>query len=472
MNSAWNEHFLLQTPLGRRLYHEQAAMLPIIDFHSHLSARDLAADRVFANLTELWIAPDPYKHRALRHLGVPESLITGSSSDYEKFLAWAASLPRLLGNPLHQWSDLELRHTFGITQALDTSSAEVVWNRTLDLLTRPSHSARALLALAPVACVCTSDRLLDDLADHRHLAGKLNATRVLPSIRADDALAVQSRDFPSWVQALGERTRVSINGLDDFLAAIEVRLEDFAVHGCVLSDHALDMFDYATTPASEADRAFRRRLEGRALEPGEVRALRSHLLAHLGTSYGRRGWAMQLHLGAQRDTSSRLRERVGPAGGYATIGQPANIGALCRFFDDLEREGVLPRTVIYSLHPGDYAPLAALPGSFTEEGVAGKVQCGPAWWFNDHVLGIRHHLDAISHYGFLSSFIGMTTDSRSLVSMTRHEYFRRILCDYLGEQAAAGRLPDDFALLSDCVRRIAYDNARHWLRLPLPDLRS
>ena len=468
MNFATDEHSLLRTPLARKLYHEQAANLPIIDFHSHLSARDLADDRVFATLTELWITPDPYKHRALRQLGVPERVITGDAPDEEKFNAWAAALPRLIGHPLHPWSAIELARYFDIGTPLSAASAPDIWHRTRELLVRPTHTACGLLGTTRVACVCTSDRFLDPLDDHRRLAGRADFPQVLPSLRADDALAVQSPEFPAWVRNLGEVTGTRISRLADYFAALEDRLDAFAAHGCLLSDHGLDTFEYTTTSEGEAERPFRRALEGGALDVSESRALRSYLLAALGASYARRGWAMQLHLGAQRETSSRLRDQTGPTGGYATIGQPTPIPLLCRFLDDLERRQALPRMLLYPLHPGDYAPLATLTGSFTEEGVAGKLQCGPAWWFNDHLLGMRQHLDALSHYGCLSTFVGMTTDSRSLLSMTRHEYFRRILCDYLGEQAAAGRFPDDYDLLADYVRRIAYDNARTWLRLPLP----
>jgi glucuronate isomerase len=461
-----DDHFLLRSPLARRLYHEHAAVLPIIDYHSHLDAGDLAADRRFRDLTQLWIEPDQYKHRALRSLGVPESHITGPASPLEKFTRWAAAVPQTLGNPLFHWSALELKNYFGITGPLDASSAADVWASCQTQLQAPTHTARRLLARANVECVCTSDRLLDDLAGHRTLAQSDFGPRVLPSLRADDALAVDYPEFRNWVRELGPATGSAITDLEGYLHALSARLEVFAAHGCTVSDHGLDVFDYTTTPKPVAAAAFHRALAGEALAADDSRALRSFVLAHLAEAYGRRGWVMQLHLGAQRHTSSRLRQIAGKAGGFATIGRTADIPSLCQFFDDLESAGALPKTILYTLNPADNPALAALTGSFSEDGVGGKIQFGPAWWFNDHALGIRQHLDAISHFGLLSTFIGMTTDSRSLLSMSRHEYFRRILCDYIAQQVQAGAYPDDAGFLADYVRKIAYENARAWLPVP------
>ncbi|HPM84966.1 MAG TPA: glucuronate isomerase [Candidatus Anammoximicrobium sp.] len=402
-----HDDFLLKTETARRLYHEFAAGLPIIDYHCHLDPRDLADDRVFENLTQVWIASDPYKHRAMRIAGVPERLITGDATDREKFDAWAATVPQTLGNPLFHWTALELKRYFGITEWLSAESAGCVWETCNALLRSPGFTARALIARANVECLCTSDRLQDDLDSHARLAQSEFATRVLPSLRVDDCETVD--------RALGAQ-----------------RLDVFEQAGCRLADHALDDF-------------------------------RSDHLRFLASEYGRRGWIMQLHIGAQRQTSTRLRRLAGPAGGYATIGRLCDIPGLCRFLDDLDKDACLPRMILYPLNPADNAALATLTGSFAEDGVRGKIQFGPAWWYNDHALGIRNQLDALANYGLLSAFIGMTTDSRSLLSMTRHEYFRRVLCDWLGDQVQAGSLPDDDQLLGPLVRAVAYDNARRWL---------
>lgn len=401
MNEFIHDDFLLKTAAARRLYHEFAEGLPIIDYHNHLDPRDLADDRAFENITQIWLASDPYKHRAMRIAGVPERLITGDASDREKFDAWAATVPQTLGNPLFHWTALELKRCFGIGELLSPDNAARVWDQCNAKLRSPEFTARQLITRAKVECLCTSDRLDDELEAHARLAESGFKTRVLPSLR-------------------------DVERLD------AARLDEFQRLGCRLADHAVTDFD-------------------------------DEKLRLLGCEYGRRGWIMQLHIGAQRQTSTRLRNIAGPAGGYATIGNSCDIPNLCRFLDDLEKEGCLPRTILYPLNPADYAALATLTGSFAEDGVRGKIQLGPAWWYNDHALGIRAQLDALASYGLLSTFIGMTTDSRSLLSMTRHEYFRRVLCDWLGDQMEAGALPDDEKLIGRLVRAIAYENAKIWI---------
>jgi len=375
--------FLLKTKTARRLYHEHAEALPIIDYHNHLDARDLADDRAFENITQLWIASDPYKHRAMRIAGVPERFITGDATDREKFDAWAATAPKTVGNPLYHWTALELKRYFDITEPLSSATAARVW----DACNSRRYTARQLVA--NVECLCTSDRLTDDLSAHARLADF--KTRVLPSVRDAETLD-------------------------------PARLDEFQRLGCRLADHGTDNFQS---------------------------------LLPLAREYARRDWIMQLHFGAQRETSTRLRKLVGPAGGYATIGNACDIPSLCRLLDDLDKEDCLPKTILYPMNPADYASIATITGSFP-----GKVQFGPAWWYNDHALGIRQHLETLASYGLLSTFIGMTTDSRSLLSMVRHEYFRRVLCDWLGDKVEAGELPSD---LGHLVRAICYENARHWI---------
>jgi glucuronate isomerase len=398
MTAFIHDDFLLRTAAARRLYHEHAAGLLIVDYHNHLDPLALAEDRAFANLTRLWIATDPYKHRAMRIAGVPERLITGDASDREKFEAWAATVPLTIGNPLFHWTALELQRYFGINEVLSPETAGRIWEQCNEQLRTKTFTARQLIARANVEVLCTSDRLNDDLSAHARLAQSDFKTRVFPSPR--DAEAPDTK-----------------------------RLDEFQRLGCRLADHAVNSFD------SDALRACAR-------------------------EYARRGWILQLHFGAQRETSTRLRRLAGPAGGYATIGSACDIAGLCRFLDGLEQEGCLPRTILYPLNPADYAAIATLTGSFAADGVRGKVQFGPAWWYNDHALGIRQHLEVLAHYGLLATFIGMTTDSRSLLSMVRHEYFRRVLCTWLGERVEAGELPADLGAL---VRAVCYENAREWI---------
>ncbi len=465
MSSFLHDDFLLGSKTARRLYHEIAAPLPIVDYHCHLDPRDLAADRRFGNLAQLWVTGDPYKHRAMRIAGVPERLITGDALEREKFDAWAATVPQTLGNPLHHWTALELKRYFAIDEPLTAGSAERIWTAANARLAAPGFSARGLLAQRNVACACTSDRLLDDLSAHDALAVAGGGLRVRPSLRADDVVAVEAADFAEWVGALGRATNSVIADYDAFRAAVARRLDVFAAAGCRLSDHGLDAFRYVTVSDAEAATLFARRLAGETLTAGEVIRLRCGLLRFLGVEYARRGWIMQVHLGAQRRTSSRLRRVAGPAGGYAGIGAACDIPSLVGWLDDLEGAGALPRTILYPLNPVDFAPLAVLSGSFVREGGPGHVQLGPAWWFNDHAAGMRAQLEAIANYGVLSVFIGMTTDSRSLLSMVRHEYFRRVCCDWVGAESESGALPADPAELAALVRAVCHDNAHRALAL-------
>jgi glucuronate isomerase len=457
MSVGLGKDFLLRTPLAWQLYHECAASQPIIDYHNHLSAAKLATDRMFETLTELWVAHDPYKHRVMRIAGVPEALITGNATTpREKFDAWAATVPKTLGNPLAHWTALELDRVFGIREPLSPKSADRIWNEANEKLQLPEFSARKLLSRFNVSCICTSDGLLEDLGTHRKLAGSDYPVRVFPSLRGDDILSMEG----TWLERLGDVTGITIHSFEAFCEAVRQRLDAFDALGCRLADHALDTFEYVPTKETTAANLFARRMLSKTFSESDALKLRSVILGFLGREYGRRGWIMQLHLGAQRRTSSRLRRLVGPAGGYAASGNVCNVNSLCRFLDDLEFGGYLPRTLLYTLNPAENAVLATLTGSYAQDGMAGKVQFGPAWWYNDHALGIRHHLETLANYGLLSTFIGMTTDSRSFLSMVRHEYFRRVLCDTLGEWAERGIVPNEFSALEPLVRAVTHGNAQ------------
>lgn len=409
-----HEDFLLGSAMARRLYHQHAAGLPIVDFHSHMDPVALADDRRFETITGLWVSNDPYKHRAMRIAGVPERLITGDATDREKFDAWAAVVPDTIGNPLFHWTALELKRYFGVGELLSRETSGRIWDRCNGMLGSEECGARALVSRLNVEVLCTSDGLADGLEAHRRLADSGFKTRVLPSLRVDALLKLTSEE-------------------------IAKRLDHFQEMGCVVADHGVDVFSYSSGGAE------------------------SDLLRFMGTEYARRGWVMQLHVGALRQTSTRLRRLVGPAGGYATIGNATDMRSLCGFLDDLEREGALPRVILYPLNPSDYAAFATLTGAFAEDGVRGKIQFGPAWWYNDHAAGIRNHLELLASHGLLSSFVGMTTDSRSPLSMIRHEYFRRVLCDWMGGKVESGLFPADEAVLARLVRRVCYENAREWI---------
>ncbi len=360
-----SENFLLKTKLAQRLYHGFAAAAPIIDFHCHLSAAELAADRTFENLAQLWITADPYKHRAMRIAGVPEAFITGSASDREKFDRWAATVPLTPGNPLQHWAALELKRYFGVAEALTAESAGRIWETANALLRQPQYSARGLLASRNVEVVCTSDRLLDDLSAHATLAKSAFVTRVLPSLRADDMTGVEEGDYVGWIGRLGHATGLKIDSYETFRQAVGLRLDAFAVLGCRLADHGLDDFSYRRTSDADTARLFARRLSGELLSAAEGTGLRAGILRFLGIEYGRRGWILQLHLGAQRRTSSRLRQVVGPAGGYAGIGNPTDVPSVVALLDDLEQGRCAAA----------YHSLSAQPGRFSGLGSAQRILC-------------------------------------------------------------------------------------------------
>ncbi len=458
--------WLLDTPLARTLY-EAAAAFPTVDYHNHLSPDDLATDRRYDNLTQLWLANDPYKHRAMRMLGIPEAEITGSHDDRRLFDYWAHATPRLIGNPLHQWGRLELFRALGIESPLSPGSATQVWSTTRERLAQPDFTARRLVVNSGCVVACTSDRLLDDLTAHRALAQNASndETRVLPSLRGDDVLALGSEPGRPFLEALTERTGAAIHGFDALEAVIEEQLDHFAEHGATLADHGLDRIPPTPSDPTSAAKLFETWCRGRPLNHDAQANLQVALLTALGRSYRRRGWAMLLHIGAQRQTSARLAQLAGPAGGYAAAGSSTDIAALAGLLNHLETHGALPRTVLFNLNPADNAAFATLTGSFTRDHAPGYVSWGPAWWYADHARGIVDHLENTANYGLLWNFPGMTTDARSPLSMHRHEYFRRLFCGWLGRQARDGLIPDDRPALQSLLRAVLVDNPARLLGL-------
>lgn len=457
------EDFLLESSYGRTLYHTHAAELPVIDYHCHIDPRAVADDQVFGDITQLWIHSDPYKWRAMRMNGINEQRVTGDASNWQKFEAWAQTVPRTVGNPLFHWTGLELKRYFGLDNMLGPRSAEGTWHHCNALLAQQGFTARGLLAKSDVEIVCTSDDLLDDLEAHRRMAVSGSAIRMLPSLRADRIVGVGAQGFPTFCRVLAQRTGIPITSLDAFQVAVALRMDAFDALGCRVADLGLDEPVFAPVAAGQAARLFDQLLTGQALTPLEQRQLQTHLMVFAGAQYHQRGWMMQLHIGALRSTSQRLRDVSGGAGGYACIGSSSDVALVCGLLDMLERQGSLPRTVLFTLNPSDTEMFASLAGSFTEAGVPGKLQFGPAWWLNDHRDGIERQLRAVANLGLLSRHIGMTTDSRSLLSYPRHEYYRRILCNLLGGWVDRGELPRDEELLASLVRDICYLNAKGWL---------
>lgn len=452
MSEFITERFMLTSDLAASLYENYAKALPIVDYHSHIDPHGLADNNPLTDIGALWVAADPYKHRAMRIHGLPESYITGNASTHDKFMAWAETCPYTLGNPLFHWSAMELKRGFGIDELLSADNGEAVWNECNRQLAERSVTPISLLKFWNVETACTSDDLLSDVSLH-HKASLKSGIEVRPSLRGDSILAFRK----DWMAQL------QFDDLLSYLAAVEQRIDDFHSVNCRITDHALDAgYRYELPEPSLASGIFDRLLKDQQVTETELMQLRSYVLHKLLQMYAKRHWVVQLHIGAQRYTSSRLRTLTGAAGGYATIGSPCDIGSIVQLLDDAEKAGTLPKIILYSLNPSDYAALATLTGSFAEDGVSGKIQLGPAWWWNDHLLGITSQLRTLASYGLLSHFVGMTTDSRSLLSYSRHDYFRRILCSFVTEKMQSGIFPCDEKWIGHLIKAICYDNPKQW----------
>ena len=440
-----NAHYLLTTELARRLYEEAARDLPLVDYHNHLSAADLSSDRPFEDLAELWLLSDPYKHRVMRICGVDETLITGPASHYEKFKAWCEVYPRLMGGPLYDWSRTEMAEVFGITHPICADNARRIWQEANEKLRQSEFIARGIFKQFKVEYAAPCAAITEDLRPFLCLES------LAPSLRADDLL----KPDKTLLDTLGSLTGLAIVDQESLTRVLRIRLDEFHAANCRFSDHALDEgFRYVQEDGNTGKR-IRALAGGETLPAEDQEALCSAMLRLLGAEYAKRGWTMQLHIGAQRFTSSRLRTLAGPAGGFAGIGGGVDVRLLVALLDDLERGSAgLPKTILYTLNPADNAVMAVLCGSFI------GVTQGPAWWWCDHLQGMREMLEVFSSFSVLSTFIGMTTDSRSLLSLLRHDYFRRALCGWLGEKAVRGELPEDFSALSGLVRAVCYENAK------------
>ncbi|MDQ8181599.1 glucuronate isomerase [Pelagicoccus sp. SDUM812005] len=454
-NEFLDDRFLLPTDFAVELYEGHAKELPIVDFHCHLDPVEVADNAVAEDIVELWIEKDPYKWRAMRMNGVPEALVTGTGQRAEKMAAWAEVLPRLLGSPLYQWSMLELKRCYGIEEALRPENAAAIRETCNERLRAGGLGTGDILRRFKVETLCTSDAWLDDLAPHK----RSRDLRLRPSLRGDAALDLESSSYGDWASRVCSLAGGESPSLDGLKAGLAVLMDRFIEAGCCLADHGLSDFRIQLQDAANLEESFAKLLAGEALEEVDREALHGHLLLYLFEEYSKRGWTLQLHVGACRYTSSRLRELAGPAGGYACIGDSVSVADLCRLFDCLEKRGGLPRVILFPMNPSDYEKFATVSGSFVEGGVAAKVQLGPAWWYNDHLEGIRRQLKATAHHGLLGRFVGMTTDSRSALSMTRHEYFRRTFCGLLGEWADLGLVPRDAASLGSVIEDVCYGNA-------------
>jgi len=461
-----HDNFLLASRAARRLYHEFAKPEPILDYHCHLSPRDIAENRQFANLFEIWLAGDHYKWRAMRANGVPERFCTGDAAPVEKFKAWAATVPHTLRNPLYHWTHLELSRYFGIDDLLDSSSAKRIWDVANERLAAPEFSVHGILKKFRVTTLCTTDDPADDLRHHAATVRSGLETRVLPAFRPDAALTVHRPEaFNAWLGRLAETSGSEIDSLSALLEALRRRRDFFHDYGCRVSDHGLDRCYADPCPDAEAAAIFDAAFRGRPASPQDHAKFASFVMLFLGRLYAERGWTMQLHLGALRNNNTRLFGQLGPDTGFDSIADSAQTAALGAFLDRLDAENALPRTIVYNLNPADNYAFAAMMGNFQDGSIAGKMQLGSGWWFLDQKEAMEWQINALSNLGLLSRFVGMTTDSRSFMSYPRHEYFRRVLCNLLGRDIEAGEIPDDDALLGPLVRGICHGNARQYFNL-------
>jgi len=456
-----HSEFLLESAAARDLYHTCAEPQPIIDYHCHLPPRDLAEDRRFANLFEIWLEGDHYKWRAMRANGVDESLCTGSASPRDKFLAWARTVPACLRNPLYHWTHLELARYFGIHDLLDATTAPRVWEQANERLASDDLSARGILSRFNVKVVCTTDDPADPLTYHEQLAQSGLTTRILPTFRPDRALDVHLPEvFGPWVDRLAATANVHIARFADLLDALSRRHQAFHDLGGRLSDHGLDQCHAAPCTDEQAAAIFDRARAGRAATAEEHRAFASQLMRFFGRLDAARGWTKQLHLGARRNGNSHAVRHIGRDTGYDSIGDWPQADLLGQYLDQLASENALPKIIVYNLNPADNYVVATMIGNFQDGRTAGKVQFGSGWWFLDQKEAMEWQMNALSNVGLLSRFVGMTTDSRSFMSYPRHEYFRRVLCNLLGRDMEAGEVPNDPALVGPLVEAVCHGNAK------------
>jgi glucuronate isomerase len=463
-----DDDFLLDTKTAVELYHGVAAKQPIIDYHCHLSPHQVADNHKFRSIVEIWLDGDHYKWRAMRADGVPERAITGDASDWEKFEAWARTVPHTLRNPLYHWTHLELRKPFGVRdKLLGPDTARGIFDHCNRKLGEDAFSTQGLLQQFDVRVVCSTDDPVDDLEPHRRHAARAGAfTKLLPTWRPDRALAVHDlAGWNGWLDALSAASNIHVATLDDARRALAARHQVFHERGCRASDHGLERMFAAEYTEREVEGIFARARGGQAPAPDEAEKLRSALLYDLAVLDHQRGWVQQFHLGALRDTSARGMKALGPNTGYDAVGDFPQAVALARFLDRLDAGGKLTKTIVYNLNPADNETLTTVIGSFQDGSVPGKMQFGSAWWFLDQLDGMRKQIDALSNMGLLSRFVGMLTDSRSFLSFSRHEYFRRLLCSMLGHDVEQGLIPADTGLLTELVEDVCFKNARSYFEL-------
>jgi glucuronate isomerase len=457
-----NEDFLLANKTAVRLYHEFAEKQPIVDFHCHLSPLMIADDRQFKNLSEIWLHGDHYKWRAMRANGVPEKYCSGNSTDEEKFKRWAETVPATIGNPLYHWTHLELARYFNIYDLLSPTTSSKIYERASELLQTNGFSTRSLIEKMNVELICTTDDPTDNLEDHQKLKDTFDV-KVLPTFRPDSVIKTEDPEqFETYIRKLEMVSSIEINSFDNFISALDKRHKYFHDSGCRLSDHGLTRIFFSHYLPSELKDILNRLRKGKYISNDEAEKFRTAVMIELCKMNHKRGWVQQLHLGAIRNNNERIFKALGPDTGWDSIGDSQDISKMAQFLSLLDKTDQLAKTIVYNLNPADNAMMITMAGNFNDGSAIGKVQYGPAWWFLDQKTGIETHLKDISSFGLLRRFIGMVTDSRSFLSYPRHEYFRRLACNYIGEEIEKGNIPDDDELLKPLIEGISYRNTKEY----------
>ncbi len=468
MNSFMNKDFLLETETAQNLFHTYAEVTPVLDYHCHINPKEIAEDIQFENITQVWLGGDHYKWRLMRSAGIDEKYITGDASDKEKFLKWAEVLGNAIGNPLFHWSHLELQRYFGYTGVLNKNTAEEVWNLCNEKLQKPSMSVRSLIMQSNVTLICTTDDPIDTLEWHKKIAeDKSFEVKVLPAWRPDKAMNIEKPDYLDYISSLATVSKVKIDSFKSLISALSNRMDFFASMGCNVSDHALEYVMYAPASEEEIEAIFAKRASGSTVTREEELKFKTAFMIAVGRQYSKRNWVMQLHYGCKRNNNTPVFNRMGPDTGYDCINNYAPSAEMADFLDALNSTDELPKTILYSLNPNDNEAIGTILGCFQDSTAVSKIQHGSAWWFNDNKSGMEDQIRSLGNLGYLAGFVGMLTDSRSFVSYPRHEYFRRILCNYFGNLVENGEYPADMDSLGEIVKNISYYNAVKYFDFPL-----
>ncbi len=455
-----NEDFYLDNTIAKHLYQSYASKMPIVDYHCHLSPREIYEDRPFENITQILLKGDHYKWRQMRSNGIEESYITGNRSDKEKFMKWASTLDMAIGNPLYVWSHLELKRYFGFDGYLCKNNAENVWNLCNNKILEKQLSPRKLILQSNVKLICTTDDPIDQLEWHKKIAEDTTFNvKVLPAWRPDKVINIEKKEFIDYIHNLEDVSCIKINNFQTLKKVLEERMDFFQKMGCKVSDHGLDNFVFEPCNEEEVEYIFCKKLNGKWITEDEVDKYKTALLVNFAKQYAKRNWIMQLHYGVKRDNNKKLYLTIGPDAGADCINNTNSTKQIVSFFNELSLQNALPKTILYSINPTDNAIIDSIIGCFQDETAIGKLQHGSAWWFNDHKEGIENHLTSLANLSLLGNFIGMLTDSRSFLSYVRHEYFRRILCNLIGNWVEKGEFPNDDKLLKQIIEGISYYNA-------------